>query len=282
MLKRLAGAAAIAALAIMPALVPAAAQDSGAETVATTSQNPVVATVNGTDITTADVAFALEALGQSLQRVPQQNRRQVVVDMLIDMALIADAAEEAGLADDPAVEQRVDYYRKQALRDLYIEKLVAEEVTDEAVRQRYEEETADMEPTEEVNARHILVESEEEARTLIEELEGGADFAALAEEHSQDPGSAARGGSLGFFSRGQMVPAFEEAAFALEEGEITDAPVQSQFGYHVIKVDEKRTRSVPSFEEVSDRIRQIMVRDAFLKEIERLKETAEIEKTAAE
>ena len=266
MFRRIIGAAAIALAATMPVV----AQDTPA--------NPVVATVNGKEITESDVAFAVSNLGAALQQIPEASRPQVVLDLMIDMEILAEAAEKSGLADDPIVAQRLDYYRTQTLRDLYMEKVISDQITDEAVKARYDKEVGDLEPAKEVSASHILVEDEETAKKLIAELNDGADFAKLAEENSKDPGSAARGGSLGFFGPGQMVAPFEEAAFALAVGEVTQEPVQSQFGWHVIKVDDTREQPVPSFEEVEDRVRQLMIREAFMNELNKLKETATIEK----
>lgn len=263
MLKPLAGALLLAALTA----VPVGAQD-----------NPVAATVNGEEITAADVAVAVSTLAPALEQVPAANRPQVVLDLLVDMAVLSKAAEEADLDEDPLFQQRLDFYRGQILRDLYMEKVVGEKVSDEAVRGRFDDEIGKVEPTKEVSARHILVEDEDKAKALIEELKGGADFAELAKENSIDPGSAPRGGSLGFFGPGQMVPEFEQAAMALEPGSYTEAPVKSQFGYHIIKVDEARDTPLPSFEEVADRIRQVMMREAFVEELARLKENAQIEK----
>ncbi|GAB5374515.1 MAG: peptidylprolyl isomerase [Acuticoccus sp.] len=263
MFKRTAGAVLLAALVAAPAW----AQD-----------NPVAATVNGRDITAADVAFAVTSLAPALEQVPAEQRPTVVLDLLIDMELLAEAAEKEGLDSDPALARRLDYYRAQTLRDLYMEKIIAADITDEKVQARYAEEAAKIEPAKEVSARHILVEDEEKAKALIAELDGGADFAKLAEENSADPGSASRGGSLGFFGPGQMVPPFEEAAMALEPGEYTKAPVQSRFGYHIILVDEVRDRPVPTLEQVGEQIRQVMKREAFVAELERLKEGAAIEK----
>ncbi len=262
MFKRLMGAVAIAAMTALPV----AAQD-----------NPVLATVNGKEITAADVAFAVSTLGDVLERVPAEQRPQMVLSLMVDMKLLADAAEKAGYDQDPVVDQRMDYYRSQTLRDLYMEKVISEKVTEEAVKARYDEEAAKVGPQKEVSASHILVEDEATAKDLIKQINEGADFAKLAEENSKDPGSAARGGSLGFFGQGQMVPAFEEAAFALGDGEMTQEPVQSRFGYHIIKVDESREKPVPTFEQVGDQIRQLMIREAFVDEVAKLKETAEIE-----
>lgn len=263
MFKRIASAVVLAALAA----APVAAQD-----------NPVAATVNGREITAADVAFAVSTLAPALEQVPAAQRPAVVLDLLIDMELLAEAAEKEGLEDDPALERRLSYYRAQTLRDLYMEKIVASKITDEAVKARYDEEVSKLEPVTEVNARHILVEDEETAKKLIAELDNGADFAKLAEENSTDPGSASRGGSLGFFGPGQMVPPFEQAAMALEPGEYTKEPVKSRFGYHIIQVDETRERPVPTLEQVGGQIRQVMMREAFTNELASLKEGATIEK----
>ena len=263
MLKPIAGALLFAAFTALPV----AAQE-----------NQVAATVDGEEITAADVAVAVSTLAPALEQVPAAQRPQVVLDLLIDMAVLSKAAEAADLDEDPLYEQRLDFYRGQILRDLYMEKVIGEQVTDEAVRARFDEEIGKVEPQKEVSARHILVEDEAKAQELIEELKGGADFAELAEANSTDPGSAARGGDLGFFGPGQMVPEFEQAAMALEPGSFTEAPVQSQFGYHIIKVDDVRESPLPTFDEVKDRIRQLMTREAFVEELDNLKENAAIEK----
>ncbi|MCF3934288.1 peptidylprolyl isomerase [Acuticoccus sp. M5D2P5] len=238
----------------------------------------VLATVNGAPITMADVALAYTTLGETLDRVPEGQRDEMVLNLLIDMEILATAAEEQGFEDDADFKARMKYLRTQALREAYMEKVIGEAITDDAVRARYDEEVAKIEPEEEVSASHILVEDEETAKRIIEELDAGGDFAALAEEYSTDPGSKSRGGSLGFFGKGQMVPAFEEAAFALEPGEMTQEPVQSRFGYHIIKVDEKRPVEVPSFEQVSEQIQQVLVREAYVEELDRLKQDATIER----
>lgn len=252
----------------LAAPLPAQAQDDA-----------VLANVNGSPITAAEVAFALETLREAVQRVPEAQRQDVVLDLLINMRLLADAARDAGFSEDPEFSSRLEYARNQTLRDMYMERVVDKAVTDEAVRARYDEEAAKIEPQVEVSARHILVEDEALAKDLIAQINGGADFATLAGEHSIDPGSGPRGGSLGFFQRGQMVKPFEDAAFALEAGAITPEPVQSRFGWHVIQVDEKREQPIPTFEEVGERIRQIMIQEAFTQEIDRLKADATIEMT---
>lgn len=267
----------VVALAAALASQPVAAQDQQDAQTA----DPVLATVNGTAVTQSEMALASSSLGNALQGVPEDQRRDMVLDLLIDMHLLADAAEKSGVPDEEEFQKRAEWARTQALREVYMDKIIAEKVSEEAIRQRYEEEIAKLAPQQEVSARHILVADEETARDLISELDGGADFAALAEEHSTDPGTAENGGSLGFFSRGQMVPEFEKAAFDLAPGEVTQEPVKSQFGWHVIKVDETREQPVPPLDQVADQIRQILVSEVYRDEVARLKESAEIERTTS-
>lgn len=248
-----------------------------------TSADPdaVVATVDGSEITEAELALAMETLAPNLAQVPEGERRGLVTDLLIDMHLMANAAREEGLHETPAFEDQLEFLRLQALRDVYYTESIEKAVTDEDLRARYDQEVAAIGPSTEVRARHILVEDEALARRLIEEIDGGADFAELARTHSKDPGSGAEGGDLGYFGRGQMVPAFEAAAFALAPGEVTEEPVQSRFGWHVIKVEDVREQEVPAFEDVKDQIRQIVVRESFIDRLEALKEGAEIVRTDA-
>lgn len=192
------------------------------------------------------------------------------------MALMADAAEAEGMADTPEFKQRMDFQRLQALQEGYMTSIVKDSVTEDALNARYEEEVARL-PKEQLSASHILVETEEEAADLIAQLEDGADFAALAEEHSKDPGSAQRGGSLGNFTPGRMVKPFEDAAMALEVGEMTEEPVKSQFGYHIIRLDDRGEVPVPPLSQVAGQIQQLIVRDAYVDAVAKLKEDATIE-----
>jgi peptidyl-prolyl cis-trans isomerase C len=180
------------------------------------------------------------------------------------------------MADTPLFQQRLDYLEERALRRAYFAESIANAVTEEAVRADYDAFVADFEPQEEIRASHILVESEEEARQVKTDLEGGADFATLAKERSIDPG-AANGGDLGFFSRGMMVAPFEEAAYALTEvGQISE-PVQSQFGWHVIKLEEKRQSEAPAFEQVAGQLQQQLLMTTFDETVARLMEGVEID-----
>jgi peptidyl-prolyl cis-trans isomerase C len=236
----------------------------------------VVATVAGEPITEADVVFASEELAEQLQRIPREEQRAFLVSVLIDVKLMAAAARERGMADDDLFRQRVDYLEEQALRRQYITDVVAAEITPEALQARYEELAAEVAGEEELRARHILVETEEEAQALKTEIDGGADFAALANENSTDA-SAANGGDLGYFARGMMVEPFEQAAFALEEvGDVSD-PVQSQFGWHLIKLEDRRAATPPPLEQIAANLQQQLFIEAYTNAIDALNEGVEID-----
>jgi len=268
MIFRTTAAAAVLAL-VLAAAGPALAQDE------------VVATVDGAPISAADVEIALESIGATLDQVPEGERRGAVVDLLIDMQLIAAAAERDGLAEGEDFARRLAFLRRQALRDAYFAEKVENAIGEADVRARYDEEVAQIPPRQEIRARHILVEDEGEAKRLIAELKAGASFEELAKAHSKDPGSGARGGDLGFFGEGQMVPSFEQAAFALYPGEITDAPVQSRFGWHIIKKEEAREVPPPAYDDVKDQVRDIIVRERFIGALDKLRAAATIDRPAS-
>lgn len=263
MSKRLLTAAALAAVI---AATPALAQG-----------NRVLATVDGQEITEADVDHAYRNIfSDMLADLPEEAARERVLELLIDVNLMAEAARAAGMAATPEFARRMQMTRLQALQERYMADLVEREVTPEALRERFDALSAEGR-LDFVNARHILVRTEEEARSILAELEAGADFEALAAERSLDPGTKQRGGSLGWFPRGQMVEPFENAAFALEPGETTKEPVQSQFGWHIIRSDGKRTLT---YEDVEGQIRERMIREVFSSAIDRLRSDAAIERTA--
>ncbi len=242
--SRSAAAGLLAALAAM--ISPALAEDK------------IVATVNGHNISETDLALAEAEIGGELGNLPPATRRRVLVEYMIENQLFAEAAEAEKLGTGPEFERRLAYWRQRALRDAYFERSVKASIGIEAARGIYEDKVKGLKPEEEVQARHILVAKEEDAKKLAERAKAGEDFAQLAKENSGDGGSKEQGGMLGYFGRGQMVPQFEEAAFALKKGEISD-PVQSQFGWHVIKVEDRRQKPPPSFEEVKDRLIGSMV-----------------------
>lgn len=267
------GLAAIALAALVSVAAPGLAQEE---------ESDVIATVNGKEITPADVEMARQDIGQHIQQLPEPQQEMVLINYLIDMQLLASRAEEENLQDNEAFQRRMNYYRNRALMQALVQREIDESVTEEAARAFYEEVKGDLVPedAEELRARHILVESEEEARQIIAELEDGADFAELAKEKSTGP-SAGQGGDLGYFAEGQMVPEFFTAANALEVGEVSE-PVQTDFGWHVIKLEDRRAQEAPSFEEVRGQIEQVLARQSRQSLVQQLRGEAEIEVTGQE
>ena len=265
------GAALGAALALA---VPGTAQAEEAQPDANAA-DLVVARVDGTEVMRSEVM----ALARNL---PAQYQAQaemlfpMLLDRRIDMLLIGNAASADGLADDGEVEERLDSLRLDIMREVYLERLIDKEVTDERVKARYDTFLAENPAKPEINARHILLENEEEARKVITELDGGADFAELARDRSTGP-SSEQGGDLGYFTEDQMVPEFSQAAFALEPGNYSKDPVQTQFGWHVIKVEDRRTPEPPPFEEVEERMKTEVTREVVASRLGDLRGVAEIE-----
>lgn len=257
------------------ALSPAVAQDAAPAAEAPAAETPavspdtVVATVGGEPITEADLSFAAEDLTQELSQMPPDQRKPFLLRVLIDMKVMAKAGKDAGMADSPLFQQRLAYLEDRALRRAYFADAIANAVTEEAVRAEYDSFVADFTPADEVRASHILVPTEEEANAVKAELDAGGDFAAIAKEKSIDPG-AANGGDLGFFGKGMMVAPFEAAAFALTDVGQVSAPVESQFGWHVIRLEEKRQSAAPAFEQVAGQLQQQLLMQTFDETVARL------------
>jgi peptidyl-prolyl cis-trans isomerase C len=240
------------------------------------AQDSVIAKVNGKTITEGDMKLAEAEIGNDLGSLPEATKRRVLVEFLIENQLFADAAEGQKLGAGAGFEERLQYWRRRALRDAYFDKTVADSINDMDARKFYDSQVGAMKPEEEVSARHILVESKDQARDLFEKIAHGSDFAQLAKEHSKDPGSKDQGGELGYFKRGQMVPQFEEAAFRLNKGEVGE-PFETQFGWHVVRVDDKRQRTAPTFEAVKERVRAAMIHQKAQRLATDLRSKAQIE-----
>lgn len=236
----------------------------------------VVAKVNGQDITNGELRFAEAEIGAELAGVPAESRRRVLVEYLIEAHLLAQAAEKAQLATSPDFEARMKYYRMRALRDAYFENKVRDDIGEGAAKALYDDRVKSIPVQQEVRARHILVKTEDEAKKIGKEIAGGADFTEAAKKYSQDPGSQEGGGDLGYFTRGQMVKPFEEAAFNLEKGKVS-APVQSEFGWHLIKLEDKRDRQPPSFDEVKDQITASLIQAKLQSAVQDMRQSAKIE-----
>ncbi len=237
----------------------------------------VVATVNGQPITEADLTIAIADLGQQFAQLPAEQQRAAALSAVIEIRLLSAQAESEGLADSEEFQRRMEMLRQRALHSTYIDQQIASKVTDEAIRAEYDKQVAEMPAREEVRARHILVPTEEEAVAVIAELDAGGDFEEIAKEKSQD-GAAAQGGDLGYFGAGQMVPEFEQAAFAMNAGDHSATPVQTQFGWHVIKVEEIRRVKAPPFDKVKAELEQQATQEAVVGLLTELRRKAKIEK----
>ncbi|MGB3272162.1 MAG: peptidylprolyl isomerase [Xanthobacteraceae bacterium] len=238
--------------------------------------SPVVARVDGSEIRQSDVALAEQELGAQLQHMDEATRRENIIAFLVDMKIVAKAAEAKKVGDNEAFKKRLAFTRDRLLMDSLLTEEGKAGADDAALRKVYDEAAKQISAEQEVHARHILVESEDEAKAIVAELKKGADFAELAKKKSKDPG-ASDGGDLGFFTKDQMVPEFSAAAFALEPGKLSD-PVKSQFGWHVIKVEEKRNRQPPAFEQVKGQLESYAVRKAQAEYVAKLREAAKIER----
>jgi peptidyl-prolyl cis-trans isomerase C len=239
--------------------------------------NAVVATIGGKPITEADLAMAEGELSQQFAQLPAEQRRAAALSAAIEIKVMAAKAVADGLDKDADFQRRAAFLQARALHGEIVEKEVVDKITDDEVRARYDKEIAAQPAVNEVHARHILVKTKEEAEGIIKELDGGAKFEDLANKHTTDPSGKTSGGDLGWFGPGQMVPEFEKAAMALEPGSYTKEPVQTQFGWHVIKVEDKRPKQPPAFEQVKDQIRSAVLRDKYFALVKELRAAAKVE-----
>jgi peptidyl-prolyl cis-trans isomerase C len=241
------------------------------------NEDAVIAKIGETTITERDLAFAIADLGDQFAQVPEESRRAAILNALIDVKLLAIEAEKAGVEQQVAFQSRMKFLRERALHNTWFQEKALNIVTDEEVKARYDQEVAAMPKQEELRASHILVKTEQEALDIIKELDAGKDFAELAKTKSTDPSAASNNGDLGFFGKGQMVPEFEGAAFALKNGEYTKVPVKTQFGYHVILRMEDRVVPPPPLADVEAQVRQIVVREKYAALVEAARKASTIE-----
>jgi peptidyl-prolyl cis-trans isomerase C len=238
--------------------------------------NPVLAKVNGAEIRASDVALAEEELGPSLAQMDPATKKENVLSFLIDMKIVSKEAEDKKIADRDDFKTRLAFARNRLLMDNLLAAEGKAATTDENMKKVYEDAAKQISGEQEVHARHILVETEDQAKKIEDQLKKGADFAELAKKESKDPG-ASDGGDLGFFTKDQMVPEFSTVAFALEPGKISD-PVKTQFGWHIIKVEEKRARKAPDFEQVKPQIETYVTRKAQADYVAKLRQAAKVER----
>ena len=237
---------------------PAAAAHPAPDASAAAPADPVVAKVGGTEIHLSDLSEAAQSLPDEMRSMPPQVLYPMLLDQMVDRQALVIQADKEKLQDQPQVQRALDRARDQVLQNAILTREIGPTVTDTALHAKYDAEYANKPGEEEVHARHILVPTEEEAKKVIAELDKGADFAALAKQDSKDPG-AQNGGDLGFFKKGDMVPEFATAAFALQPGKYTETPVKTQFGYHIIKVEERKVSPPPTFDEVKAELRQQII-----------------------
>jgi len=259
------GAFVIAALLCAP-IGRSSAQDS----------DPVVARANGVDIHQSDIAFAEEEIGGNMPNMAPEQKREYLINYLIDVIVLSQAAEQKKVAERPEVKHRLAFDRNRLLMESLLQDTGRAALSDTAEHQVYDEAIKQVKNEEEVHARHILVPTEDEAKAIVAELKGGADFAALAKEKSKDPG-AAEGGDLGYFTKDQMVPEFAAVAFKLDKGQLSD-PVKTQFGWHIIKVEDKRIKPTPAFEQVKPQIDNYVAHRAQSQLVEKLRSAANVER----
>ncbi|SDF90848.1 peptidyl-prolyl cis-trans isomerase C [Limimonas halophila] len=263
-----------AALVALPATAAQAAEGGDSGT-ASAKENPVVATIDGNEIRFQEVMKATERLPKRYQNRIQQLFPQLL-DRLVDMRVVSDKAEAEGFLDKPEVQDRLQRTRQQILADVYLKKQAEDYVTEERLRAEYEEYKKNNKAETQVKARHILVDSKKLANKLIKKLDEGANFVELAKQHSTGP-SAKKGGNLGFFGKGDMVESFSKAAFGLGVDEYTESPVKTQYGWHVIKVVDERTKEPKSFEEMKDELSKKLRQQGVKKAIQQVREQSDVE-----
>lgn len=241
------------------------------------ADSPVLATVNGQPITEADVLTTIEELGQAFENVPTEKHKATALQQIIQLRLLVAKGRAEGIDQTAEFKRKHQSVMDRLLAQDTFESQVGGKITDQDVKLRYESEVAALPAESEVKARHILVGAEDEAKKLIVELDGGAKFEDLAAKHTTDPSGKASGGDLGYFGTGMMVPEFEKAAFALEIGQYTKVPVQSQFGFHIIKIEDKRAKAVPTLEQLEGQVRSTIAQERAATFLQELRTAAKVE-----
>jgi len=246
-------------------------------TAATEKASPTLVTVNGKAITAQLLDTFLQAVTGKPAAEATPEQRDALLEQLVNMTLAAQAAEKDGQADSPDVKARLDLLHTQILAEAASDKYVkSHPVSEDEIKAAYDSEVANM--PKEYKARHILVETKEAADAVIKELQAGGDFAKIAKAKSKDPGSAAKGGDLGWFSAQTMVKPFGDALAKLEKGKTTTEPVQTEYGFHVIQLEDVRAPNAPAFEEVKEQVKMFAQRKKLQAYLDDLRKTAKIQK----
>lgn len=261
-------------LALMAGAQAAVVGSAAAQTL---ESDAVAAQVGDGAITLGEVQRAFNGLPAQIQAQGFGAIYPVLLERMIQQEVLIQRGRAAGLAEDPEVRERVDALRDQVIHDVYLSRKVEEEVSQAALQAEYDRFLAENPPREETKARHILVDNEDAARALIQQITDGADFATLAQENSQGP-TGANGGDLGWFGRGQMVKSFEDAAFGLQPNQFTADPIQTQFGWHVILVEDRRTVPAPSFDEMRPRLLEALGQEVAFEIANRMVDEAAVQR----
>jgi len=251
--------------------------------------DPVIAKVNGVEIRQSDLALAEEDIGQNLPAKDEQGKRDYLVNYLSDMILLSKEAEARKVADTADFKRRITFARNKVLMDTLLQEASKAAVTDANLHKVYDEATKQMGAEQEVHARHILFRvanpaddaaskaAEAKVKAVIDRVKKGEDFNKLANELTEDPSGKTNGGDLGYFTKEQMVPEFSDVAFKLDKGQVSD-PIKTQFGWHVLKVEDKRQRQAPAFDTVRDQVENFAVRKAQIDLMGKLRADAKIER----
>ena len=263
-------------LALLLATILCGCSKNSSSEVAVAGSDPVVARVNGVEIKQSDLALAEEDVGSDIQAASPEAKREHLISYLADIIMVTQAAEKKNIVDNPDFKRRLAFLRNKLLMGFELQEETKAALSDEAMRQTYDDAVKSAAGQEEVRARHILVGNEDEAKAIVEQLRAGGDFATIAKEKSKDPG-AAEGGDLGYFTKDQMVPEFAEVAFKMYPGQLSN-PVKTQFGWHIIKVEDRRTKQPPEFDKVKSQIEAFLSRKAQTEFITKLRQTAKIER----
>ncbi len=272
----LAGAGLIAGTYAWLGNQPAAvAQSSDSAAVVQSEEKVVIATVNGENIYRAEFEDAYAQLPPQAQQMGAEAIYPLLLERMVDEKLIGVAASKAVPADDPDVENQMATLRERIVMQIFFEREIEAKLTDEVLQQRYEQWKEANPSASEVSARHILLETEEKAKEVLAEVQGGKEFAEAAKEYYTGP-SGPSGGDLGFFTQDQMVAPFAEAAFAMQPGDISAAPVKTDFGWHIIKVEDRRQQPQPSLDDLRDQLTQEATQEIAAEMMVGFREGAEI------
>ena len=241
------------------------------------ADDAVLANIDGQSITEADVAMTMRDLAQQFEKIPAEKQKAAALQALIEIRLMAAKGRAEGVDQTEDFKRQQQFLADRVLHQATIDSAIAGKITDEDIKARYDKEVAGRPAEEEVKARHILVKTEDEAKKLIAELDGGAKFEDLAAKHTTDPSGKDSGGDLGYFGAGMMVPEFEKAAMETAVGDYTKVPVQTQFGFHIIKVEDKRAKAAPPLEQVKDQVKSLLLRERYTAFLDELRAGAKVE-----